>query len=224
MSLHVNHWTIDRVLLIDDDKSVREAYHYPVEECGLEPKSFEGKISSLEEFVKNTTANGVDAAICDHHLMVRDYSIVNGAELVAALYKNNFPALLCTKWEAARAEEIRKFRRYIPVMISPSDLNPDVIELGLGQCIREFYGEMVPSRKPWRTLIRVEDVDEPDSPQRRLYVIVPAWDQNEVVALIMKDLPEHIRDQVKPGFRCYAEVNIGAEEEKDLYFVSWAAG
>ena len=51
-------------------------------------------------------SNGVQAAICDHHLKKHDYSVVDGAELIAELYQNRFPALLCTRWGDAQPEEI----------------------------------------------------------------------------------------------------------------------
>lgn len=167
-------------------------------------------------------SNGVQAAICDHHLKKHDYSVVDGAELIAELYQNRFPALLCTRWGDAQPEVIRKYRRYIPVLLSPDELDPDSIYRGLETCVREFEGDLAVSRKPWPSTVRLEDYDPSDGAQQRLYVVVPSWNPNHVVTLFVESIPREILDTFQAGTnRVFADVNIGAELESDLYFDNW---
>ena len=78
--------------------------------------------------------------------------------------------------------------------------------------------ELQPSKKMWRTLIRVIDTD-PDTTQ--LYI--PAWGMPEIVTIPTKDIGEEVRDKITPSYRCFAHVNIGAESAADLMFDKWEA-
>lgn len=74
-----------------------------------------------------------------------------------------------------------------------------------------------PSHRPWRTLIRVDDVGESFAD-----LIVPAWDSQCVIRLTLADIPANVRERIDSGQkRFHAEVNIGAEDTKDLYIINW---
>ena len=224
MALQVGDTRIQRVLIIDDDENVRSSYEDPVIDCDLEPRPEVGPIQSLQDYVSRVVGNGVQAAICDHHLKKHDYSNIDGAELIAELYRNQFPALLCTKWGDAQPEEIRRYRRFIPVMLSPEELDPDSICNGFQVCVKEFAGEMTAARKPWRSLVRIEDFDPEDVLQQRIYVVVPSWNPNHVINLMGAGVPEQIRNSLQAGTnRVFANVNIGAETESELFFEDWEA-
>ena len=222
MALQLSTARIERVLIVDDDESVRNSYEDPIIDCDLEPYSESGPIASLNDYVGRVVSDGLQAAICDHHLKKRDYSVVNGAELTAEFYRNNFPALLCTRWGDAQPEEIRKHRRYIPVLLSPEELDPESIYRGLEMCVREFDGELPASRRPWRSLVRLEDFDPEAGPQQRVYVVVPSWNPHHVVTLFADTIPTDILGTLNAGTnRVFADVNVGAETESELYFVDW---
>jgi hypothetical protein len=220
MGLLVAGREIERVSIVDDDGAARQGYEYSIEDLELIPIQEVGPLGQLETFLART-AGASDAAICDHHLRKRNYAQFNGAEAVAAWYRHGFPALLCTRYETAEIEEIRRYRRWIPVLMKPDHLDPTAIENGLFRCIAEFGGEFQPSRRPWRTLIRVDDVVE-DGPQRHWFgAIVPAWDHSEVVRVWFDQVPPAVRDIIAPDVRLHAEVNIGAEDPEEIYFSNW---
>ena len=89
-------------------------------------------------------------------------------------------------------------------------------------CVREIEGIINPSRKPWRTLIRIEELDTTDENHNRVYVVIPAWNPNQVINLSFNYLPDYIGQAINENVkRLYAHVNIGAYNEIDLYFDNW---
>jgi hypothetical protein len=219
MSIQLADRTIKRIAIIDDQADVRASYEFNVEDLGLESVSEAGPLDSLINVVAGM-AEKSDAAICDYNLKVKDYSAFNGAELVAALYKAFFPALLCTKWHTASIDEMRPYRRFIPTLLDPGDLDPSSISSGLEVCIREFAGTYLPIRKPWRALIRVEDVRGTQGTSF-VYVIIPSWNTKEVVRLPHDVFPEELIPRLRTGARIHARVNLGAENHEELFFEDW---
>lgn len=208
---------INRIQIIDDDPRVREAYEYSVEELNVSPVLADGPLPTIDRFVEHSR-EVADAAICDFQLRVKNYASFNGAETVALMYRNQFPAVLCTRYEQANIDEMRRHRRYIPVLLRPDELNPESITKGLEACLKEFNNEYPSSRKPWRTLIRVEDVDNDNG---FFYVVIPAWDQNQVIRILKKDVPKYIQERLVEASRFHARVNIGANRHQDIYFYEW---
>jgi hypothetical protein len=219
MPLVIGDRAIQRIAIVDDDQKVREGYEYPVQELELTALPEVGPLPGLDAFIPGIQARA-DAAICDHHLRVKSYAPFDGAELVARCYRAFMPALLCTKWEDASLDEIRAVRRYIPVLLKPSELEPDSIKAGFVCCVEEFNGQFQPNRRSWRTLIRVEAVDS-DGPRNDLYVVVPAWSPDAVIRLRKGDLSPEVQRAVEPGARLHAGVNLGAGHQSELYFEAW---
>ncbi|MCL4303712.1 MAG: hypothetical protein KJ077_48950 [Anaerolineae bacterium] len=218
MGLTIDGHFIQRIHVIDDNPSVRESYGEVVEDLDLEPILADNHYYDLDNFVQQIVNFG-DAAICDHHLRKQDYASFNGAELVAHMYTLKFPALLCTRREDADIDEIRPFRGSIPVLLKPRDLTPENIQVGLQKCISELNDNFQPSRRAWRTLVRIDDVDPEE---KFFYVVVPGWDSQQVIRLRLQDLPETIKKLVLEGqSRLHAKVNLGAEANEDLYFEDW---
>ena len=218
MPVQVAGRTVERIAIIDDDKAVRESYEESVIEVGAEPVQEAGPLEALATFAARAR-DRTQAALCDFKLRVKNYAPYDGAELAAHWYKLGYPALLCTKWDKASIDEVRRYRARIPVLIKPSELDPERILAGLELCISEIAGTRVPSRRVWRTLVRVEEVT--DSTYRYVYVVVPGWEPNEVIGLPLVDIPEPLRPVVRPEARLYAKVNLGAETYEDLFFDEW---
>ena len=218
MALRIEGREVERIAIVDDDKAVRDNYEMSVEELKVSAVNESGPLPDLDTFV-HAAPGRAHAAVCDFKLRVRNYATFDGAELVARWFDIGFPALLCTKWDRANIDEMRRFRARIPVLIRPTDLDPDRIIEGLAVCIREITGTPLASRKSYRTLIRVEEVSDDRTPY--VYVVVPAWNPAEVVRLLLTDLPENVRPKVSPDARLYATVNLGAEAYEDLFFRSW---
>lgn len=217
MSKIISGVEINNIQIIDDDPDVRESYAYSVEEINVSPIIANGPLPSLKKFIDQLIYKS-DAAICDFQLQVKNYANFDGAHLVSQMYKKRFPAVLCTKYEQANIDEMRKYRRYIPVLLNPRELDPENLIKGFDLCIKEFDNIFTIQRKPWRTLIRVEerDLDNGD-----IYVIIPAWDSDQVIKLNRQDLPSELIKKLDKNIRFHALVNIGAEFNQDIYFENW---
>ena len=222
MAITIAKRSIEKISIIDDQAFVRESYELAVEDLGLESVPEAGP---LDDEITNCVASishKADAAICDYKLKVKGgYAKFNGAELAAGFYKMKFPALLCTKWHTADIDEMRPYRRYIPSLIVPANLEPASIKSGLEVCIREFGGDYRPVRRPWRALIRIEDVLKTDGGSEFVKVVVPAWNSNEVVRLSAGMIPPDIFKKLEAGTRLHAKVNLGAVGNEDLFFEEW---
>ena len=224
MPLTINDRTIRRVRIVDDEPSVRNAYELSVEDLDLEPVQAEGPLLDLVHFI-DETMEVADAAILDHQLRVSNYADFDGAETVAKLYQRQFPAVLCTTYGEAKIDEMRRYRRYIPVLLNPDELEPESLVRGFEQCVQEFSNHYQPSRKPWRTLLRVETEGQEKSEWAGFFfVVIPAWDPHIKIRLRRNDLPCIIQKRIAPGARFHAHVNIGAETHEELFFENWEDG
>jgi hypothetical protein len=217
MGINISGININRIQVIDDDPNVRSSYEYPIEELNLTPVIEKGPLPPLVEFVIKSRKIA-DAAICDFQLRVKKYAGFDGAETVALMYQNHFPAVLCTRYENTNIDEMRKYRRYIPILMKPSELDPTSLVKGFEVCINEFAEEFSVYRKPWRTLIRVDDMDEENG---FFYVVIPAWDTHQVIRILKSDLPKWMLEKLRKKSRFHALVNLGAESHHEIYFDNW---
>ena len=218
MPVQIQNFKLDRIGIIDDDDEVRKAYQYSLEDMDLTPVLENGPLStSFKELFETATW---DALICDHHLKTRQYATFNGAELVAQAYKRFRPSILSTRFQDCWLE-IRPYREFIPVLFNPDDVyDLDRLIRGFEVCTGEFSNKFLDSRKPRRTLIRVEDVEERSSGILANF-IVTGWDLHKVISIGMEHLPKPVSDVIVPGKRLHAKVNIGAERHEELYFKDW---
>jgi hypothetical protein len=53
------------------------------------------------------------------------------------------------------------------------------------------------------------------------YVCVPGWGLQALIGVITTDLPDFIRENIQPGFRCYAKINLGEEDPLNVRFENW---
>jgi len=213
--------SIKRISIIDDDARSRDSYELSVEDLDLESVSENGPLDEALPDCVRAVSERADAAICDYHLKVKAYSSFNGAELAAGFYKKQFPAVLCTKWHTAVIDEMRQYLRFIPSLIHPAKLDPTSIRMGIESCIREFEGQYLAVRRPWRALVRVEDILKTDQGSDFAYVVVPAWNSNEVVKLPLNLIPPEILKNLSGGSRLHAKVNLGAAGNEELFFEEW---
>ena len=213
--------TIERVSIIDDDQSAREGYEHAVEDLGLQAVPEVGPLlPTIRELVERLP-NGAEAVLCDYRLRIRGgYSTFDGDAIVARCYQRHFPAVLCTRFVDADIDLIRGFSRFIPALLRPEELDPDTLWHGFERCIAEFQGDFAPSRKPWRTLVRVEEVESSGS-ATWIYVVLPGWNRRQVIRLLSEHLPPQIRKLAQPGRRFHAKVNVGADSHEQIYFDDW---
>lgn len=212
---------IRRVKLIDDDPMVREGYEYPVRYADLTPiQEDRPNLGTLSDYLG--TAVDADAAVSDFSLSSSGYASFNGAELVAGWYRQGFPALLCTRYEKAQIELIRPHRRWIPVLLKPDELNPDSLQEGIRESLAEMSGTFRPQRRPWRA--QVHFVERDPIVHGAFSVEIPSWSTADFLRIRLSDLPSQVKAAVSPGFRCFAQVNLGVEESEGLFFSDWKLG
>jgi CheY-like chemotaxis protein len=217
MALTINGKTIETVLVIDDDEQAREGFGYVIEEMKLKPVYEAGPLHDLQKLLTQLP-NRADAVVCDYHLRVRNFAHFDGDQLVASSNSNQFPALLCTTYTDSDVTVLRSKRRYIPTLLKPEAYSPETFVRGFTRCVLESKGEFDPSRRPWRTLVRVEEVDMAGG---YFYVVVPIWSADDKIRIYLADVPDQMRGRVKSDQRFHAQVNIGAETADELYFFEW---
>ena len=216
MSLVIAGKTIERVKIVDDDANGRKGVALIVGDADLEPLPEDGPLPKLNEFLSTAIAEA-DAVVCDHRLKQGTYAHFDGAEAVARFYELGFPAVLFTAWSKADIDAIRLYRRYIPALIPSDKVDPDSITKGFQVCVEEFNGRFLPSREPVRTIVRIESVDREQKPPI-VYAVVSSWNPREVVRFPLDVVAQNLRGYVEPDKRLFAKVNIGAEDQADLYF------
>jgi len=208
---------IERVFIVDDDAYARDIYAEYVEDAQLEPVIADGKYGEVDELLMQAKNANAQAIICDYHLSVGNYATFNGASAVAKWYCQSIPALLCTNFEKAQVDEMRIWRRQIPVLMRPDEFGSTSLVDGLQTCLRELLGQFKTERKPIRSLIYVVDRDD-----RAMYVQVPSWyEPATAVDLLETAVPPEIWSAATAGHRFHAMVNIGATRMEELYFMDW---
>ena len=216
MSITIHNKEISRVMIVDDDPEARVGYGYPVEDLGLEPVMAEGPFDTAESFVTEVKRSA-DAVVCDYYLKKQDYAKCDGDVLVAECYKAGIPGMLCTTLPNVNRTIRRDCLRYIPALLETNSPEPGALTKAWSDGLCEIGGTFHPTRRPWRTLVRVDEVTDGGY----LYAIVPAWSPQKKIRLHEDSLPEEILDLVEPGKRFHAQVNIGAESHEDLFFDDW---
>ena len=208
---------IERALIVNDEPDAREAYEYVVEDMGVSPyQVVDGLHDSMSPLLSKLQS--ADVVLCDFHLKKRDYAPYNGDQVLANCFQADIPGVLCTSF--AEPWIRRDCLRYIPGIVRTGNLQPADLIGALKRCVRELDGEFAPDRRPWRTLVRVDDIDHN---RHCFYAVVPAWDVRTKVRIYNDNLPASIRALLEPDRRLHALVNTGADSSRDLFFDSWEA-
>jgi hypothetical protein len=217
--MQINGHTLNTVLVVDDDPDARGTYQYAIEDLKLTPVFEEGPLPDVDAALRSLSQKA-DSLICDYHLRKRNYSAFNGDLFVARSYQARVPGLLCTSYSDFEITLMRTTRRFIPNLVKSDEFGPESIIKAFTRCILENDGQFDPSRKPWRTLVRIEEIPmEVDY----CYVVVPAWRTDEKIRLLSKDIPNDLRAQLVEGARFHAQVNLGVARTEELYFTGWEA-
>ncbi len=219
MLLTLNDKPIKRVAVVNDTAAARDEMAENIFEAGLEPVIHSSRLNSIDECIATITSKA-EAAILEHHFKSDHYANFMGAEAVARLYRQHFPSLLVTAWADADIDNIRLFRRYIPVLVESGQAESEIITQGFKLCINEFENHYSPDRRPWRTLIRIEEIDRvPILPM--VYALVPGWDPRKIVKFPLSLIPENLQPTLETEPHLFAKVNIGAAHHDELYFTEF---
>jgi hypothetical protein len=206
------------IAIVDDDTTQAKATEWDIEEAGYKPFLLDNRdFHNVNELVSIIRENA-QGAVCDHRLSNSGFANFYGAELVAALYELRFPSLLITQYtEMDTSFSIRKWRHKIPVLLSRDEADASSIAKGIEDCTSELSGKIPSTRKSYRTIVRITNIDE-ESHERVVDAFVPGWNPHKAVRFPASLVPEHLMDELKPNVCLFAHVNIGAEKSDDLYF------
>lgn len=208
---------ISTVYIVDDSVDSRSTLRDELKFAAYTPRVIEGPFQTSQELF-DSILNIADAVVCDHHLNTRNFAPCSGAEAISHWYFARIPSVMVTKWSKADVDQLRRYRRQVPVILTPEEAsNTDNITKGFEICIEEFNDNFLPSRKPWRNLVRIEEVDT-STRHHIVYAVIPGWDSNEVVRFPIDIIPVDMHLYVKPGSRFYAKINMGAPTQELLYF------
>jgi hypothetical protein len=215
MPLTIGGHELSTTSIFEDQPDAREAYAENLEEIGLETRPQTGPVGKIRDCLKLVQHPG-HAVLSDHFLNHRNYAQFEGAQFVKLLYKNYVPAVLCTRYQEL-IDDIRPYRRWIPALTLPDELDGDRFLAGIEQCLREFADQFEANRKPWRTQIKVAEIWEEE---KQFFVEIPAW-SSTLIPLKFKGVPTQILEDIAEGWRTRAIVNLGAESLADLYISDW---
>jgi CheY-like chemotaxis protein len=215
MALAILGREVSTALIIDDEQDARESYAETLEDAGLTPLPLTNFKGSPEAYLA-LAQEKASAVLCDQFLSHHNYAHFEGAQLVKLLYDAHLPAVLCTYYDEL-VDDIRPYRRWVPSLQRPFELDGGAFVGGLEECLREFDNCFQPHRQPWRTQIKVIDVR---SDEKRFFVEIPAW-ASTIVPLKYDGVPSYVTDNLSEGWRCRAYVNLGAEHLVDLYVCDW---
>ncbi len=195
--------------------------HCVTEIAGFPTEQFCGKVAdtfnTLDEMVK-TIAERSQAAVCTHRLGTLDGKPLYGAQLVAALYDLKIPALLVTLYsDIDKDMSIRRWKDKVPIVLHPREFEIDTVQEYLEECAMELQGQPPEHRIPYRVLLLVHNVENAGE-ETAVDVEVGCWDHYHIVRLPLSLMPEHIRADIRCGTWLYADVNIKARYQDDLYF------
>jgi hypothetical protein len=209
-------------MVVDNQPDSLDAIASSIEEASLKPIVYQKPLTSIQECLSLVTTKA-EAAIFAHHLGLKNRVHFSGASAVAHLYQQQFPSLLVTAWAEADIDNIRPFRRYIPVLIRSDHAEAETIQQGFKLCLSEFEQQYAPNRRPWRTIIRIKEVNVNQGfpTQSMVYALVPAWNPHEVVIFPLSLIPEYLQPTIDTGTHLFAKVNIGADHHDELYFAEF---
>lgn len=222
--LEVGKYRIETVAIVDDDVQSRASLGMCVDGAPVSPYPIEGPLVEGLEAAYQSIAAEAQGCICDHQLQTSGgYAVFSGAALAAWNNQHDLPSVLCTRFLGSDSQMplIRGFLKNLPVLRRPEQLEePDEIVEALTACVSELGGSFTPQRRSWRTQVVVEHVDASD---RTVSLSLPAWQVDDPIRLRVDDIPLHLRDEMKIGYRTFVRANIG-ETRHELLYVDWQSG
>ncbi|MEA0761501.1 hypothetical protein VDP59_016640 [Xanthomonas campestris pv. campestris] len=145
----------------------------------------------------------IDAVLIDYNLRKGNFSTENGIVIAARLFRQMKPTVLTTVHKMADIEEGIWLGRYVPALLNKSRMSE--IESALSRAVDELQGKIRPERKAYRTIVRVENID-----QRHANLVILAHDPHATIVVSTPELKKRLNTDITPGTRFKAEVNIGA--------------
>ena len=221
-----------RVAVVDDIVEQAETIAGIAQEARLVPSIIsetDGVFQYTKDLLEFVQKSDCAAVICDHRLSQRGFASFTGAEFVARLYDRGVPAVLLSTFSAIDGDiSIKLHRARIPSLIPRNDLDPRKIIFGLQLSEGELAGNIAPERRPWRTLVRIENISrEGETPVAE--AIIHTWKPDLAIRYpldLIQDpsIRQFLMNNASWPVRLFAEVNVGCDDANDLFLRSfeWA--
>ena len=213
-----NKQPFHRVAYVDDDEDERETFKLLLEEEGIEdPIAPPGSFTSIDDLVERLLVLQVDGVVCDHRLTKNGFAYFTGAEAVQHLMQASLPAILVTSFKMDIDNDICMFRRDIPALLSRDRARePGCLTQALLSARHELAGHRESSRLPTRTLVHVVKRTS-ESGKDVVDAFLPAWNPEQAVRFPV-DVAGKMALLLQEDKMFFAQVNIGAEHDRDLFF------
>lgn len=206
------------VTIIDDDPEDREDLMDQLRDHGIEPRAVVGHYGKdINRLVADVLAIGSTFVICDHRLQTKNLASFNGSKVIRRLGMSKQPAMLLTMFQSNNRLELRQERAEMPVVVSRHDFDVDRLGAYAEICRREFADNPVDQRRPHRSLIGIRDIRS-NHGLTELDVVVPNWRPDESIILPVECVAPDLIASLEAGDYLLGDVNVGAEDEDDLYF------
>jgi hypothetical protein len=174
--------------------------------------------SNMDDMLAEVAA-GFDCAVFDHRLGGSPGAAVNYTGAKAAYYCE-VPSILISTYLDDDTTAIRQYQAKIPRVLNRLDSagKPEMVRDALADATAEKAGHVRPDRVPYRTIVRVVEVQPAAVPRAR--VVVTAWRPDEPVSLPAGMISEATGRSLAglTGQRFVADVNIYAASGTDLFF------
>ncbi len=220
-TIHLPINSAKKIAVVDDDENARHITSLRIEDMeGFEPVLIEHSdeySSDVNKLVSYIAQKDVYGVICDHRLKPLAFADFFGSRLVAALYDSKIPSILITQFFTQDLNgSIREYRDKIPILIERKNINPTEIVNGLEYCLSEINGKFSRFRKSYNTLVRIDSFHNEDG-KDLVDAIIPGWDYETVVRFPQSIIPKELHEHLSIGTRLFADVNIGAETNDQIY-------
>lgn len=209
---------LSTVTVVDDDAEDRNALVEDLADFGFETRVIEGKYASdMDRLVADIHRLKSDFVICDHKLQPHQLASFTGAELVARLFQDRVPSMLLTMFKSPARVDILKHRERIPVVVGRDEFDQAHLPKYLSLCRSEFDGKPVPSRKPHRVIVRVEDKRSFGKSDFVCDVVIPSWRPGHAITVPKECFSKNFWSSIAQGDRFLGNVNIEAPDEDELF-------
>jgi hypothetical protein len=206
------------VTVIDDDEDGCEEIMDLLRDFSFEPSTVAGRFDDrLDEMVLAIEAEDPAFVICDNRLQARQLAQFHGSAVVTRLVARRRPSMLLTMYGSPDRLELRRSRFEIPVIVHREHFVPERLGDYYEVCRREIEQNPVDARRPHRSLIRIESVSL-DGKTPEVDAVVPAWRPEHAIQIPVTCIDEAILQTLQAGDYLFGQVNIGAQDEDELYF------
>lgn len=205
-----------RVTVIDDDEDGCEGLMDTLRDFRFEPSTVTGSFGNrLGDLIAAIEAQTPSFVICDNRLQARQMAEFLGVAVVKELVARHRPAMLLTMYGSSDRLKLRRSRFEVPVIVDRDAFEAARLNEYYEVCRREIAADPVDERKPYRTLIRIDDIARAE---RQIDVIIPGWRPNHAVPIPFECVADELHNVIARGTYLLGDVNIGSHDEAGLYF------